>query len=89
MEHKVKEKRVLSIRVHDQGLQSMRIEVQDTGCGMEDVEKVFDAFFTTKPKGMGVGLSVCHSIIESHGGRIWATSTIGTGTTIALVLPIG
>jgi two-component system sensor kinase FixL len=50
---------------------------------------MFEAFFTTKSKGLGVGLSVCRSIIESHGGRIWAMAANGAeGATLAFTLPI-
>jgi signal transduction histidine kinase len=51
------------------------IAVTDTGTGLDptQMERIFDAFFTTKPEGMGVGLSICRSIVEAHGGRLWAS----------------
>jgi PAS domain S-box-containing protein len=64
------------------------IAVQDHGAGIdpENAEKVFNAFFTTKPTGMGMGLSICRSIIEAHGGRLWAASNVGPGTTVQFTL---
>jgi signal transduction histidine kinase len=59
------------------------ISVSDTGVGLpaEKAEKIFDAFFTTKPQGSGMGLAISRSIVESHGGRLWATPNDGRGTT--------
>jgi PAS domain S-box-containing protein len=66
------------------------ISVTDTGIGLppERVDKVFEAFFTTKPQGTGMGLSISRSIIESHGGHIWATANSGNGTTLQFTLPM-
>jgi signal transduction histidine kinase len=65
------------------------ISVTDTGVGLpaENVEKIFDAFFTTKPQGTGLGLAITRSIVKSHGGRIWASATSGRGTTFSFTLP--
>jgi signal transduction histidine kinase len=67
------------------------VTVQDSGPGLnlESVDRLFDAFYTTKPSGMGMGLSICRSIVEAHGGRIWASSTAGRGTTVQFTLPVG
>jgi C4-dicarboxylate-specific signal transduction histidine kinase len=67
------------------------VAVQDSGPGLnsENFDRVFDAFHTTKPGGMGMGLSICRSIVEAHGGRIWASRTAGPGTTFQCTLPIG
>jgi signal transduction histidine kinase len=53
------------------------------------VDQIFDAFFTTKPEGMGMGLSISRTIIEAHGGRLWATPHDGPGVTFWLTLPVG
>jgi two-component system, LuxR family, sensor kinase FixL len=64
------------------------IAVADKGDGIdpEAAKRPFDAFFTTKPQGMGLGLSICRSIIEAHGGRIWATKNAGQGATFQFTL---
>jgi signal transduction histidine kinase len=65
------------------------ITVSDTGVGLppESADKIFEAFFTTKPQGTGMGLSISRSIIESHGGRLWATTNPVQGTTFQFTLP--
>ncbi len=63
------------------------IQVRDSGCGITDPTSIFDAFFTTSEKGMGMGLAICRSIIEVHGGRLWATPNEGAGTTFHFTLP--
>jgi len=65
------------------------ISVSDTGVGLpaENADKIFDAFFTTKPQGTGMGLAITRSIIESHGGRLWARPNAGRGTTFYFTLP--
>jgi signal transduction histidine kinase len=65
------------------------ISVGDTGAGLqpEQAEQIFNAFFTTKPKGTGMGLRISRSIIESHGGRLWAAAHSGRGATFQFTLP--
>jgi C4-dicarboxylate-specific signal transduction histidine kinase len=65
------------------------VEVRDLGPGLSPValEHVFDAFYTTKPSGMGMGLSICRSIIEAHGGRLWASANVPNGATFQFTLP--
>ena len=65
------------------------VSVNDTGMGLpkEKTEQIFDAFFTTKPQGSGMGLSISRSIVESHGGRLWATANNGRGATFHFTLP--
>ncbi|RDJ13922.1 PAS domain-containing protein [Rhizobium grahamii] len=65
------DRRILTVRArHLDG--AVRVEIGDTGRGIECPERIFEAFFTTKAEGMGMGLVICRSIIESHGGRLWA-----------------
>ena len=68
----------------------MMISVSDTGVGLpaEKADQIFNAFFTTKPHGSGMGLAISRSIIESHGGRLWATANDGRGATFHFTLPI-
>jgi signal transduction histidine kinase len=65
------------------------ISVSDTGVGLppEKTDQIFQAFFTTKPQGSGMGLAICRSIIESHGGRLWASANNGRGATFQFILP--
>jgi len=68
---------------------SVSVSVRDTGPGITDadVDRVFDAFYTTKPGGLGIGLAISRSIIEAHGGRVWATTTERGGATFQFTLP--
>jgi signal transduction histidine kinase len=65
------------------------VSFSDTGIGLAPqlAEQIFDPFFTTKPNGTGMGLRISRSIIESHGGRLWAEATAGRGATFHLNLP--
>ncbi|HYP01987.1 MAG TPA: PAS domain-containing protein [Pyrinomonadaceae bacterium] len=69
----------------------VRLSVQDAGVGLDPqgVERLFDAFYTTKSDGMGIGLSVSRSIIERHQGRLWAASNDGHGATFSFSIPLG
>jgi two-component system, LuxR family, sensor kinase FixL len=66
----------------------VEISVSDTGTGIEPhiLEQLFQPFITTKKHGMGVGLSICRTIVESHGGKIWIESDLGKGTTFRFTI---
>jgi PAS domain S-box-containing protein len=68
--------------------ETVRVEIRDYGVGLEDPNRVFEAFFTTKENGMGMGLAICRSIVEAHDGRLWAASGEGPGTTFCFTLPV-
>jgi signal transduction histidine kinase len=65
------------------------VAVRDSGPGIDPkhIERVFDAFYTTKSSGVGMGLSICRSIIEAHGGRLWAEANEQGGTAFRFALP--
>ena len=65
------------------------VAVSDTGPGLANPERIFDAFYTTKASGLGMGLSICRSIIQNHGGRLWATPNEPHGAVFRILLPIG
>jgi signal transduction histidine kinase len=63
--------------------------VEDTGTGIDqqNVSRIFDPLFSTKPQGLGIGLSICRSIVDAHDGRLWAMSTVGKGSAFFIKLP--
>jgi PAS domain S-box-containing protein len=79
--------KVLRVRVR-RVAEVIRAEISDHGSGFEDPDRIFDAFFTTKAHGMGMGLAICRSIIESHGGKLWAERNDAPGSTFIFTLPI-
>src|SRR6266436_4086640 len=81
--------RELDIKSQRAENEQLLLSVGDTGVGLpaQEVSQIFNAFFTTKPDGTGMGLSISRSIVESHGGRLWATSNSGRGATFHLTLP--
>ncbi|WP_246777134.1 PAS domain-containing sensor histidine kinase [Microvirga sp. VF16] len=79
--------RVLAVGVHRRG-DEVQIDISDRGRGIEFPEKVFEPFFTTKDHGMGMGLAICRSIVESHGGRLWAENDERQGATFSFTLPL-
>ena len=80
--------RMLTIKSEACAPNEVIIAIEDSGPGIdpEDTDRIFDAFFTTKPQGMGMGLSICRSIIESHGGRLWASARRPHGTSFYVKL---
>ncbi|HKV78317.1 MAG TPA: PAS domain-containing protein [Candidatus Sulfotelmatobacter sp.] len=83
--------RQLLIRTAREADDRVRLSVQDAGIGVnpEDLGKLFEAFYSTKMGGMGIGLSVCRSIIERHHGRLWAEPNDGPGLTFSFSIPCG
>ncbi len=77
------------IRTEQEDGGRVRVSVRDAGVGVDaqGIEKLFDAFYTTKGDGMGIGLSVSRSIIESHHGRLWAEPNDGPGATFSFSIP--
>jgi two-component system, NtrC family, sensor kinase len=82
--------RVLNVASQLDEPNAVLVTVQDTGPGIDPnrMDRIFDAFFSTKSSGMGMGLFICRSIVESHGGRLWATAAVPHGAIFHLVLPI-
>lgn len=83
----VTDDRVLAVRVHRPG-DAVQIDITDRGGGVELSEKIFEPFFTTKRHGMGMGLAICRSIVESHGGRLWFENNELEGATFTFTLPV-
>jgi PAS domain S-box-containing protein len=81
--------RVLSASSEIHGTHHVLIKLKDSGVGIDpnDMGRIFDAFFTTKSNGMGMGLAICRSIVEAHGGRLWASPAIPHGSVFHVVLP--
>jgi signal transduction histidine kinase len=81
---------VLTVKSQFDGDDQLLISISDTGVGLpaEKADEIFSAFFTTKPQGSGMGLAISRSIIESHRGRLWATTNDGRGATFHVTLPI-
>jgi PAS domain S-box-containing protein len=81
--------RELVIRSHQDEARQVLVTVEDCGVGIsaENMDRLFNAFFTTKSSGMGMGLSICRSIIAAHGGRLWAEPNLPQGATFHFTLP--
>jgi signal transduction histidine kinase len=82
--------RILVIQSRPDEASRILVAVEDSGAGLDEaaVDRVFEAFFSTKPGGLGMGLSICRSIVEVHGGRLWATGNgREPGATFQFALP--
>jgi signal transduction histidine kinase len=81
--------RCLRMAVEVEGPHAVRVDVCDAGHGVAPLERerIFEAFHTTEPTGMGLGLAISRSIIEAHGGHLWCTPNPGGGETFSFVLP--
>jgi signal transduction histidine kinase len=81
--------RLLRVSSQMDGPGNVLIAVEDTGAGLDPtkMDRIFDAFFTTKPGGIGIGLSICRSIVEGHCGRLWASPTLPYGSVFRFTLP--
>jgi PAS domain S-box-containing protein len=84
-------RRQLLISTVKSDLKNVLVKVQDSGPGFtpENFERLFEAFYTTKPDGLGMGLSICRSIVEAHQGRLWATANAPQGAIFQFTLPAG
>jgi signal transduction histidine kinase len=82
-------KRELLISTEQSQANDILLAVRDSGPGIdpECLEHVFDTFYTTKPGGLGIGLSICRSIIEAHGGRLWVNANLPRGASFQFALP--
>jgi signal transduction histidine kinase len=83
--------RELTIQSRRDGEHQVLLTVKDCGIGIstENADRLFGAFFTTKPSGMGMGLSIGRSIIEAHGGRLWAEPNLPQGAAFHFTVPLG
>jgi signal transduction histidine kinase len=83
--------RVLRLRAQSHDAGRVLVAVQDAGVGLDPqgLARLFEPFYTTKPEGMGLGLAIGRSIVEAHGGRLWATPNDGPGVTVQFTLPTG
>jgi C4-dicarboxylate-specific signal transduction histidine kinase len=81
--------RVVTVRTQKHDAHDVLIAIEDAGIGTspEFLDRLFNPFYTTKPHGMGLGLSICRSIVEAHGGRIWACRNAGPGMTFKFTIP--
>ena len=82
--------RELVIRSRQDEARHVLVSVTDCGLGIatENTDRLFSPFFTTKASGMGMGLSICRSIMEGHGGRLWAAANVPYGATFQFTLPV-
>jgi signal transduction histidine kinase/ABC-type uncharacterized transport system substrate-binding protein len=79
---------IISTEKHDE--QTLEVSVRDSGRGLyeDNIDQIFDPFYTTKPQGMGMGLSISRSIVEAHGGRMWSANNPDRGATFSFTVPV-
>jgi signal transduction histidine kinase len=83
------DERVLRVRTKNETASGVTVSVEDNGMGLQskDTEQIFNPLFTTKTQGMGMGLSICRSIVEAHDGRLWAMPNRPRGAVFQFSLP--
>jgi two-component system sensor kinase FixL len=83
--------RQLVVRTREGAGDGIEVAVSDRGTGIppEDIERIFEPFMTTKPRGMGLGLAICRTIVNAHGGKVWASNNADRGATLHFELPAG
>jgi C4-dicarboxylate-specific signal transduction histidine kinase len=89
MSESMQGQRQLHVRSANDQSGRVRVAVEDSGPGLDPAraDQLFEAFFTTKPEGMGMGLSICRSIIDAHGGQLWASPNLPNGAVFQFTLP--
>ena len=85
-----KQARSITVRTHQQDTQTVTLSVKDNGQGIEAkaMPHLFEPFYTTKQEGLGMGLAICRSIVETHGGHLWAENNPDGGATFYFTIPI-
>jgi len=78
----------LIVRSRRDSSETVLVEIRDCGVGLKNADRMFEAFFTTKENGMGMGLTISRSIVETHNGRLWAAYGEGPSTTFCFTLPV-
>jgi signal transduction histidine kinase len=83
--------RKITVSTKHENLKEIIVSISDFGGGIppDNIKAIFSPFYTTKSTGMGLGLSICKSIVKAHGGKIWAENNLDGGATISLILPAG
>jgi two-component system sensor kinase FixL len=82
-------RRVLQVSTQLDGERNVRVAIEDSGLGLDPqtIDRIFEPFFTTKRDGIGMGLSICRTIVESHGGRVWASPRLRDGSIFCFNIP--
>lgn len=80
--------RTIRVFANGDGAESVLVGIRDYGVGVQDPSRLFETFFTTKEKGLGMGLAISRSIVEAHGGQLWLEPTDGSGSTFCFRLPV-